>query len=1774
MTHFSTFRLPLRAFTLFISWLLVVLLTTTVSAQNPTISGFAATLSTACAGSPVTFTATVGNVTGGYAYTLTNGSSPLTGSSSSTSFSQSLVVSGSGSQSFSLVVNTAGGSAVATTTLTVGSHPDYQPLVDLYNNNNGSNWTNKTRWLTSCDPCTGNGGFPWYGVGCLAGRVNRLDLQNNGLSGSIPASLSALTNLQELNLSANQLSGNIPTSLSALTNLQRLTLSVNQLSGSIPASLSVLTNLQSLGLSNNQLSGSIPASLSALTNLQELTLNNNQLSGSIPATIGSLTKLQYLDLTTNQLSSIPESMGSLINLQELKLNDNRLSGSIPESMGSLANLQSLSLYNNQLSGGIPASLGSLTNLSYLALFNNQLSGSIPESMGSLTNLTVLSLNNNQLSGSIPGSLASLTNLQSLGLSTNQLSGCWPASLTALCGRAFNSFFSNAGLPGGGSNSAFAAFCGTGQGSEAFVPTASASAPTVNVGGVVSLSTAGGSSYSWIAPAGAQLWSPATTNVVSATLTQAGLQTFTVVVSNGTTCSQTATVSVTGTGSALPTLSGFAATLSTVCSGSPVTFTATVGNVTGGYAYTLTNGSSPLTGSSSSTSFSQSLVVSGSGSQSFSLVVNTAGGSAVATTTLTVGSHPDYQPLVDFYNSTNGSGWTNKTGWLQSCDPCTGNGGNPWFGVTCSGGRVNQLLLSSNGLSGSIPASLGSLTNLQTLNLVTNQLSGSIPASVGNLTNLQLLYLASNQLSGSIPASLSALTNLQTLNLSVNQLSGDIPASLGSMANLQQLELFNNQITGSIPATLGSLTNLKFLRLNDNQLSGSIPTTLGSLTNLTLLTLSTNQLSGSIPSTLGSMINLQQLFLSGNQLSGSIPASLSALTNLTSLNLSENQLSASIPSSLGSLTNLQVLTLSTNQLSGSIPSTLGSLTNLQNLFLYDNQLSGSIPATLGNLTNLTTLYLHSNQLSGCWPASLSAFCGVSSKSFANNAGLPGGGSNSAFAAFCATGQGSEAFVPTASASTPTVNVGGVVSLSTAGGSSYSWIAPAGAQLSSPATASVVSATLTQAGLQTFTVVVSNGTTCSQTATVSITVSSVQPTLAGLAPTPSVVCVGSPVTFTATLGNVTGSYAYTLTNGSNPLTGSSSSTSFSQSLVAASSGNQSFSLIIRSNDLSASATTSLLVNALPTPSLQASGTLSCATSSVTLTASGGASYSFSGPGLVSQNGETGTAVVNEAGTYSVTVTSTGGCTASTSVSVSADQTAPSVSISPTSATLTCANPSVTLTANGSGPFRWNTGSTESQISVNTPGTYSVTMTSGNSCSAVATTTVEPNSNLKAPTLLASAPSTTNQPISVTASGCAGTINWLPQGGTGLANGEVYTFTQPGNYSLSASCTLGSCTSPQATPLSLQILPGSFAITKVTMVNCTLIDQPRGRYQVQFTPLYVGNNANPISFSVVNEMPTTTAPAPYSLQLYNDNPVITLVANQAGNSEARFAYNWLASCQTGNNPNSPPTTSGIPNQTILAGQAYQLQLTNYFSDPDGQALTFSVTGLPAGLNLNGSLISGTPSSTGVSSVQITALDPGGLSAQTSFQLTVNPMPTSPAGFTIVGVSTVSCAVLSPGLRRVTFTPQYGGTDSSPISFSVVNELVATTNPGPYSLNLYTDNPAITLTAKQGGSLASFVYNWLSVCNPPARVGSGEAPTGLQVTVLGNPIEGNSVELEIRGVVGQAVELNLVDLQGKVLHQQRLEKAGSVERGSVPIGTGKGIILLQVHTATEHQQVKLLRP
>ncbi len=153
----------------------------------------------------------------------------------------------------------------------------------------------------------------------------------------------------------------------------------------------------------------------------------------------------------------------------------------------------------------------------------------------------------------------------------------------------------------------------------------------------------------------------------------------------------------------------------------------------------------------------------------------------------------------------------------------------------------------------------------------------------------------------------------------------------------------------------------------------------------------------------------------------------------------------------------------------------------------------------------------------------------------------------------------------------------------------------------------------------------------------------PILSGLAVSPATVCAGRPATFTATVGNFSGTYSFTLSNGSSPISGTSSSTAFSQSVTASGSGAQVFTLTVANSFSTAAASTTLTVNTFPTVTITPTPSLTIGlVQSVTLTASGAASYSWS-------SGESTTAITTSVdGTYSVTGT-TGGCSGTATVNV---------------------------------------------------------------------------------------------------------------------------------------------------------------------------------------------------------------------------------------------------------------------------------------------------------------------------------------------------------------------------------------------------------------------------------------------------------------------------------------------------------------------------------------------
>ena len=351
---------------------------------------------------------------------------------------------------------------------------------------------------------------------------------------------------------------------------------------------------------------------------------------------------------------------------------------------------------------------------------------------------------------------------------------------------------------------------------------------------------------------------------------------------------------------------------------------------------------------------------------------------------------DCAVLETLYDDTGGDNWKTSTNWktVSSLDQ--------WHGVKTKDGRVSEIKLHGNQLTGTIPSDISTLSGLSELDLGINSLSGDIP-DLGSLDNLKVLYLDDNNLGGtmksigldsmdrlawvhlhnnSISGTIPELSGGQDLNLNIikldnNRLSGTLDnlADSTSARNLEDLLLNNNDISGTIP-DLSGLPTLRVIHLADNSISGTMAE-LGKFAQrsspwLFSLDLGNNNLSGALPD-LGFLApgrrGLNFLSLYGNSLSGDLP-DLSSYTNLVGIKLANNSFSGEIGDLGGSSGDLSVfgklyvLDVSGNSLTGEIPVSSKLPGRLEYLQLSDNDLTGSVP-DLSGFTKLKALGLWGN-----------------------------------------------------------------------------------------------------------------------------------------------------------------------------------------------------------------------------------------------------------------------------------------------------------------------------------------------------------------------------------------------------------------------------------------------------------------------------------------------------------------------------------------------------------------------------------------------------------------------------------------------------------------------------------------------------------------------------------------------------------------------------------------------------------------------------------------------
>ncbi|KAL7427424.1 hypothetical protein ACHAXH_000904 [Discostella pseudostelligera] len=154
-------------------------------------------------------------------------------------------------------------------------------------------------WLSPDSECT------WGGVSCYAEntansfKVNVIEMESNGLSGTLPEEMQELTAIRFLALERGEISGTIPNSFGTLQSLLLLDLDYNELTGTLPDTLWTLASLRQLDLNNNNFVGPLSEDIGLLTELRFIQVDNNDLTGTIPSSLGEIPNISLIGLSGN-----------------------------------------------------------------------------------------------------------------------------------------------------------------------------------------------------------------------------------------------------------------------------------------------------------------------------------------------------------------------------------------------------------------------------------------------------------------------------------------------------------------------------------------------------------------------------------------------------------------------------------------------------------------------------------------------------------------------------------------------------------------------------------------------------------------------------------------------------------------------------------------------------------------------------------------------------------------------------------------------------------------------------------------------------------------------------------------------------------------------------------------------------------------------------------------------------------------------------------------------------------------------------------------------------------------------------------------------------------------------------------------------------------------------------------------------------------------------------------------------------------------------------------
>ncbi|MCC6837435.1 MAG: gliding motility-associated C-terminal domain-containing protein [Bacteroidia bacterium] len=653
-------------------------------------------------------------------------------------------------------------------------------------------------------------------------------------------------------------------------------------------------------------------------------------------------------------------------------------------------------------------------------------------------------------------------------------------------------------------------------------------------------------------------------------------------------------------------------------------------------------------------------------------------------------------------------------------------------------------------------------------------------------------------------------------------------------------------------------------------------------------------------------------------------------------------------------------------------------------------------------------------------------------------------------------------PTVSASGPTTFcTGGSVTLTSSSATGNTWSTGATTQ----------SITVSAAG--TYTVNVTNGNGCvSANGSSTVTVNPL--------PSAPLIATGGPTTFCA------GS-SVTLTSSS--ATGNTWSTgATTQSITVSAAGTYSVSYV-SGGCTSPSASATITVNPLPsTPTVSASGpTTFCTGGSVTLTSSSATGNTWS-TGATTQS-----ITVNSSGTYTVNVTDGNGCTSANGSST--------VTVTPLPATPTvsaggplsfCSGNSVTLTSSSASGNTWSTGATTQSITVNSSGTYSVTVGSAGCSATSANTSVTVNPLPSAPTVSAGGPLSfcSGGSVTLTSSSASGNT-WS----TGATTPSI-TVSAAGTYTVSVTDGNGCTSTAESATVTVNPLPSAPLISasgpttfctggSVTLTSSSATNNTWSTGET--TQSIIVNSPGTYTVSYVDGNGCTSSTASTTVTILSNPPTPVVSAGGPLTFCSGGTVTLTSSSATGNTWSTGETTQSI---TVNSSGTYSV--TVGASGCSSTSANTSVTVNPL------------PSTPIVATSGPTAFCTGGSVTLTSSAATGNTWST--------GATTPSITVNTSGNYTVSVTDGNGCTSSTASTTITVNPLPATPTvsaSGPLS---FCQGGSVTLSSSSvsgntwstGETTQNIVVNAAGTYTVSVTDGNGCTSGTGSTTVIVNPNPG----------------------------------------------------------------------